>query len=120
MAASRPTSTRRARRAKPAPLPECPVERAINIIGGKWKLLVLRSLLLNGPQRYNDLLVSVTGISANELTRNLRELTRAGLVVDRNDRSAPYTLTKLGAGLMPIFKHLLPWGRRLIAVPAMH
>lgn len=94
------------------------MERAINIIGGKWKLLVLRSLLLNGPQRYNDLLVSVSGISAKELTRNLRELTRAGLVADRQDRSAPYALTKLGAGLMPVFKRLLPWGRRLIAVPA--
>lgn len=52
----------------------CPVERAIHVIGGKWKLLVLRSLLLGGPQRYNDLLASVTGISAKELTRNLKEL----------------------------------------------
>jgi DNA-binding HxlR family transcriptional regulator len=96
------------------------VERAINIIGGRWKLLVLRSLLLNGPQRYNDLLVSVTGISAKELTRNLRELTRAGLIADRQGRAAPYALTKLGAGLMPVFKRLLPWGRRLLAIPTMH
>jgi DNA-binding HxlR family transcriptional regulator len=96
------------------------VERAINIIGGKWKLLVLRSLLLNGPQRYNDLLASVTGISAKELTRNLRELTRAGLVTERSDRAAPYALTRLGAGLMPVFKRLLPWGRRLISVPTTH
>jgi DNA-binding HxlR family transcriptional regulator len=118
MAASRRTSTRRARTAKPEPLAACPVERAIHVIGGKWKLLVLRSLLLNGPQRYNDLLLSVTGISAKELTRNVRELTRAGLVADRQDRSDAYALTKLGAGLMPVFKRLLPWGRRLIAVPA--
>jgi len=110
--------SRRTRTSRPAPLPECPVERAIGVIGGKWKLLVLRSLLLNGPQRYNDLLLSVTDISAKELTRNLRELTRAGLVADRHDRSAPYVLTKLGAGLMPVFKRLLPWGRRVIAVPA--
>lgn len=94
------------------------MERAINIIGGKWKLLVLRSLLLNGRQRFNDLLTSVTGISAKELTRNLRELTRAGLIAERADRAAPYALTKPGAGLMPVFKRLLPWGRRLIAVPA--
>src|SRR6516164_8622336 len=98
-------------------LKPCPVEQAIQIIGGKWKLLVLRSLLLNGPQRYNDLLVTVTDISAKELTRNVRELTRAGLVADRRDRSAPYALTQLGAGLMPVFKRLLPWGRRLLAVP---
>ena len=60
-----------------APLP-CPVEEAIRIIGGKWKLLVLRSLFLNGPQRYNELLGTVTAISPKELTRNLRELTGAG------------------------------------------
>jgi DNA-binding HxlR family transcriptional regulator len=56
---------------------QCPVEEAIQIIGGKWKLLVLRSLLLNGPQRYNELLGTVTNISQKELTRNLRELATA-------------------------------------------
>lgn len=91
------------------------MERAITIIGGKWKLLVLRALLLNGPQRYNDLLAAVTGISPKELTRNLRALTRAGLVTERADRGEPYVLTPLGAGLLPVFKRLLPWGRRLMA-----
>ncbi len=62
----------------------CPVEEAIRVIGGKWKLLVLRSLLLNGPQRYNELLASVTAISAKELTRNVRELEASG--VDRGVR----------------------------------
>ena len=81
-------------------------------------MLVLRSLLLNGPQRYNDLLASVTGISPKELTRNLRELTRAALVSERSDRAAPYSLTPLGAGLMPVFKRLLPWGRRLVLAAA--
>src|SRR6266550_4089239 len=97
--AARPRS--RARSPKPVPLPDCPVERAIHTIGGKWKMLVLRSLLLNGPQRYNQLLVSVAGISPKELTRNLRELTAAGLVVSRTIRDAPYALTPLGAGLLP-------------------
>jgi DNA-binding HxlR family transcriptional regulator len=95
-------------------MPECPVEKAINIIGGKWKMLVLRSLLLNGPQRYNDLLISVTRVSPKELTRNLRTLTDSGLVAPRTARDAPYALTPLGAGLLPVFKRLLPWGRRLI------
>jgi DNA-binding HxlR family transcriptional regulator len=44
-------------------LEPCPVEAAIQIVGGKWKLLILRSLLLNGPQRYNELLTTVTAIS---------------------------------------------------------
>jgi DNA-binding HxlR family transcriptional regulator len=77
---------------------QCPVEEAIQIIGGKWKLLVLRSLLLNGPQRYNQLLGTVTAISQKELTRNLRELTDAGLVArdSGTSRTAEYDLTKLG------------------------
>jgi DNA-binding HxlR family transcriptional regulator len=88
----------------------CPVEEAIKVIGGKWKLLVLRSLLLNGPQRYNDLLKTVTAISPKELTRNLRELTASNLVVGDKDG---YELTKLGKGLMPMFKNLLTWGTHL-------
>ena len=48
------------------------------MIGGKWKLRVLRSLLLNGPQRYSELLRTVTAISQKELTRNLRELADTG------------------------------------------
>jgi DNA-binding HxlR family transcriptional regulator len=95
---------------------QCPVEKAIRIIGGKWKLLVLRSLLLNGPQRYNELLWSVTAISPKELTRNLRELTNTGLVArdSGTDRLARYDLTKLGKGLMPTFKKLLTWGKKLV------
>lgn len=94
----------------------CPVEEAIQVIGGKWKLLLLRSLLLNGPQRYNQLLGTVTAISQKELTRNLRELTAAGLVMQSSaSRTAPYNLTKLGSGLMPVFKKLLTWGTKLLA-----
>src|ERR1017187_8214783 len=96
---------------------KCPVEEAIRIIGGKWKLLVLRSLLLNGPQRYSELLGTVTAISQKELTRNLRELTEAGLVVRAagTSRTAAYDLTKLGKGLMPTFKNLLMWGTKMLA-----
>ena len=94
---------------------KCPVEEAIRVIGGKWKLLVLRSLLLNGPQRYNELLRTVTAISPKELTRNVRELTTAGLVARApgTGLTAQYDLTKLGKGLMPTFKHLLTWGNKL-------
>src|ERR1700689_3640773 len=95
----------------------CPVEEAIRIIGGKWKLLILRSLLLNGPQRYNQLAGTITAISQKELTRNLRELTDAGLVARDagTSKMARYDLTKLGKGLMPAFKKLMTWGTRLLA-----
>jgi DNA-binding HxlR family transcriptional regulator len=94
----------------------CPVETAIQIIGGKWKLLVLRSILLNGPQRYNGLLSTVTGISPKELTRNLRELVEAGVLVRAVGvrQIAHYSPTKLGEGLMPTFTSLLSWGQNLL------
>jgi DNA-binding HxlR family transcriptional regulator len=99
------------------PIKPCPVEAAIQIIGGKWKLLVLRSLLLNGPQRYNELLTTVSAISQKELTRNVRELTEAGLVTRGAGARgiARYELTTLGAGLMPTFTSLLTWGTNLLA-----
>jgi DNA-binding HxlR family transcriptional regulator len=112
------TKTLRLRKASTAPVTVCPVEQAIHIIGGKWKLLLLRSLALNGPQRYNELLASVTGISAKELTRNLGELSTSGLVKRGTAtplRSTRYALTELGEGLMPTFKTLLEWGRKLPA-----
>jgi DNA-binding HxlR family transcriptional regulator len=101
-----------------APVTACPVEQAIHIIGGKWKLLVLRSLLLNGPQRYNELLGSVPGISAKELTRNLGELSASGLLTKGPAaplRTTRYALTQLGKGLMPMFESLLAWGQKLLS-----
>ena len=106
-----PNKTRQA----PAIVTACPVERAIHVIGGKWKLLLLRSLLLNGPQGYNELLASVTGISSKELTRNLGELTASGLIERHHGggaRVAPYSLTESGKGLMPTFASLLEWGQK--------
>ena len=90
---------------------------ALYVIGGKWKLLLLRSLLLNGPQRYNELLGSVSGISAKELTRNLSELSASGLLT--RSAAAPvgssqYALTEMGTELMPTFTTLLSWGQKLL------
>jgi DNA-binding HxlR family transcriptional regulator len=102
-----PNKTRQA----PVIVTACPVERAIHVIGGKWKLLLLRSLLLNGPQGYNELLVSVMGISSKELTRNLGELTASGLI---QRGTAPYALTESGKDLMPTFTSLLVWGQKAL------
>lgn len=101
----------------PEAVQPCPVEEAIRVIGGKWKLLVLRSLLLNGPQRYTELLQTVTSISQKELTRNLRELTEARLLTadSTEKRQARYVLTPLGSSLMPIFESMLGWGQQLLA-----
>ena len=97
----------------------CPVEMAIHVIGGKWKLLLLRSLLLNGQQGYNQLLASVTGISSKELTRNLGELVASGLVTraaGASARTSQYAPSRLGQGLMPAFQCLLAWGQEFLSI----
>ena len=108
-------STRRPSKETPiAAVTACPVERAIHVIGGRWKLLLLRSLLLNGAQGYNELLASVRGISAKELTRNLGELAAAGLVARGAVGPATYSLSEAGQGLMPTFESLLVWGQKAL------
>ena len=94
---------------------QCPVERAIHAIGGRWKMLLLRTLMLDGPQRYNALLRGIAGISPKELTRNLRELEAFGLVQrDSGGRQqASYSLTAVGQELGPAFEKLIPFGERL-------
>ncbi len=113
-------TTVKANETRPESIAPCPVEAAIQVIGGKWKLLLLRFLLLNGPARYNDLLAAVANISAKELTRNLGDLSAAGLIVKtplaEDSSTVVYTLTPLGAGLMPTFQTMLVWGRQLLPV----
>ena len=93
----------------------CPLDVAINIIGGRWKLHILRELVLSGPRRYNALLAAIEGISAKELTRNLRELETATLVaqVDVGGGKA-YTLTPLGVEIEAPFRALGIFGAALV------
>lgn len=102
---------------KPRPNGECSVERAIVAIRGKWKMLVLRVLLLEERQRYNGLLAAIPGISAKELTRNLRELERDGLVVRNGNghQYVEYALTPRGHKLFPAFVELGRVGEELLA-----
>lgn len=61
-------------------LPECPVATTVNLIGNKWKLLILRNLIYNGEQRFTDFVKSIPGISKKVLTDDLRSLENDGLV----------------------------------------
>lgn len=91
----------------------CPVEAAIAVIGGKWKLLILRHLLLHGPHRFNQL-ADKLGVSNKVLSENLRDLVDAGLLV-RAETGDPYELSPRGAELMPVFRALAEWGGPLAA-----
>ena len=92
----------------------CPLELAIHTIGGRWKLHILRELVLTGPQRYNSLLVNIPAISPKELTRNLRELETAGLLRQvGQDTGNVYALTELGREIEEPFRALGIFGKAL-------
>jgi DNA-binding HxlR family transcriptional regulator/putative sterol carrier protein len=93
----------------------CAVAHALDLVGERWALLVVRDLVL-GPKRFTDLLAGLPGASADVLTQRLRELTEAG-VVDRRRLSPPaaswvYELTPWGAELAPVVVGLAQWASR--------
>ncbi len=93
----------------------CGAARALDVIGERWALLVVRELLL-GPKRFAGLLSGLTGISQNVLSHRLRDLEEAGVV--RRRRLGPpahataYELTEEGLALEPVLIALSGWGRR--------
>ena len=100
----------------------CSVAKALDVIGDRWTLLVIRELLLQGPCRYTDLKNGLPGIATNLLSDRLRELEAAGLV--RREEAVPpvattlFHLTEAGAGLEPVLDALGAWGIRYMAQPA--
>ena len=94
-------------------LPECPVATTVQIIGSKWKLLILRNLLAR-PWRFNELKGSLGGVSQKVLTDALRTLEADGIVIRTVYPEAPprveYALTELGETLRPILKTMERWG----------
>src|SRR5256885_12943843 len=91
----------------------CPIARALDFVGERWTLLVVRELLF-GPKRYTDLLAGLPGINANVLSTRLKDLQAAELV-ERTTMPPPaastvYQLTELGRGLEPAVVGLAQWG----------
>lgn len=94
----------------------CPLQRAMEMIGGKWKLAILCSLGVDGPVRYNDLKRKISGISNTMLAKSLQELENDGLVKRseflevpiRVEYEATYKTKKLG----PILVQLAQWAAK--------
>ncbi|MBI4932840.1 MAG: helix-turn-helix transcriptional regulator [Actinobacteria bacterium] len=86
----------------------CPISRALDVLGERWSLLILRDLLV-GTTRFNDLSRGLPGLSRTLLTKRLRQFERAGLV-ERTDTE--YALTAAGRDLEPIVFGLGEWGAR--------
>jgi DNA-binding HxlR family transcriptional regulator/putative sterol carrier protein len=98
----------------------CAAAHALDLVGERWALLVVRELLL-GPKRFTDLRVGLPGASPDVLARRLRELERAGVV--RRRKLAPpagsrvYELTNWGMELEPVITQLGRWGARSQSLP---
>ena len=98
----------------------CGLARALDRVGERWTLLVVRNLLL-GPKRYSDLLESLPGITTNLLAARLREMERLGLVTKRAAqppvRATLYELAPAGRALEPALMELARWGGRFMDQP---
>jgi DNA-binding HxlR family transcriptional regulator len=98
----------------------CSVARALDLLGDRWAMLVVRELLL-GPKRYTDLLDGLPGVGTNVLAVRLRELEDAGILIRQKlPPPAPatvYALTDDGRALRPVVDELARWGLRLMDGP---
>jgi DNA-binding HxlR family transcriptional regulator len=98
----------------------CGLARALDRLGERWTLLIVRNLLL-GPKRYSDLLAELPGITTNLLAERLREMEQAGLVQKRSlpppVRAQVYELGDNGRALEPALMELARWGARFLQRP---
>ena len=93
----------------------CPAEVTLQVVGGRWKVVILW-FLLQKTMRFSDLLHSIAGITQKMLTQQLRELERDHVVERTVYPQVPpkveYSLTPLGRSLKPIVEAMHHWGRK--------
>lgn len=94
-------------------LPDCPVATTVQVIGSKWKLLIMRNLLVR-PWRFNELQKNLEGISQKVLTDSLRSMEADGIITRTVYPEVPprveYALSPLGETMRPILDAMQAWG----------
>ena len=94
-------------------LPECPVATTVQLIGSKWKLLIMRNLL-ERPCRFNELKKDLDGISQKVLTDSLRSMEADGIITRTVYPEVPprveYALSDIGESMRPILTAMQKWG----------
>ena len=94
-------------------LPECPVATTVQLIGNKWKLLIIRNLFVR-PWRFNELQKNLNGISQKVLTDSLRTMEADGIITRTVYAEVPprveYALSELGESMRPILNSMEQWG----------
>jgi len=94
-------------------MPACPVATTVALIGSKWKLLIIRNLLVR-PWRFNELKKNLEGISQKVLTDSLRSMEADGIIIRTVYPEVPprveYALSELGESMRPIIQSMEVWG----------
>lgn len=117
------TTTRPRRKSAPSPVGRtynqyCGLATALDVIGARWSLLIVRELLI-APSRFGNLQQALPGVGPNLLAERLRELCVAGIVEQRpisgEGRRQLYALTEFGASLRPTVLELARWGLHLVS-----
>ena len=95
-------------------MPACPVATTVQLIGSKWKLLIMRNLLAR-PWRFNELRKDLEGISQKVLTDSLRSMEQDGIITRTVYPEVPprveYALSELGESMRPIINAMEVWGK---------
>lgn len=95
-------------------MPACPVATTVQLIGSKWKLLILRNLFMR-PWRFNELRRDLEGISQKVLTDSLRAMEKDGIITRTVYPEVPprveYALSPLGETMRPILDAMEEWGK---------
>src|SRR5215468_2519085 len=96
----------------------CSIAKALDVVGDRWTLLIIRELLLRGACRYTDLRNGLPGIATNLLVERLRDLEEAGVIKSEAARppvaTTLFSLTVRGAALEPVITNLGLWGAPLM------
>jgi len=93
----------------------CPVTATMQVLGGKWKAILINAIYHTSPARFGELKRSVKGITQSMLTSQLRELEDDGVISRKIYAEIPprveYTLTEFGLTLSPILQSMAEWGK---------
>ncbi|KAF0811458.1 putative HTH-type transcriptional regulator YybR [Andreprevotia sp. IGB-42] len=102
----------------------CPINLALELLGDRWSLLIIRDMMFAGKRHFREFLQSEEGISSNILTERLARLLACGIVTRADDpdhkQKAIYSLTAMGIELLPLLAQIGIWGNRHLPASTAH
>ena len=99
---------------------DCPISSALDIVGDKWSLLIIRDIMLKGKNTYNEFLNTEEGIATNILADRLAMLEEVGILLKEEHPESKakyfYRLTKQGVDLLPLLVEMILWSEKYLKV----